>query len=120
VAGVDPAGLLHGRAVTPNVHAISEHYVSLENFSADGEVSGDTGHHPLFGSEVNNFIERESQQGFGLDQARRSVLKMAPTLAMTSAGRQAHISSTMRSRTAPVSAMTESSILRTSPRWELR
>ena len=75
--GGDPAGLLYGRAVTPNSHALAERYALLEDFSTNEELS-DTGHHALFGGVVNDFIERESQQGYGLDQAPRLSLEDVP------------------------------------------
>lgn len=35
----DPSLTLFGRAVTPNHHALSERFVTLDNFYADGEIS---------------------------------------------------------------------------------
>ena len=64
--GGDPAGLMYGRPVTPNAHALAEQYALLTNFYDQEEVS-DTGHQAAMGAAVNDWTMRFSQQAYGTD-----------------------------------------------------
>jgi DNA-binding beta-propeller fold protein YncE len=68
--GGDPSLVMYPNAVTPNAHALANRYVTLTNFYADEEVS-DTGHQVLMGSQANDWVQRLSQQAYGLDGAPR-------------------------------------------------
>ncbi|MDQ6748789.1 MAG: bifunctional YncE family protein/alkaline phosphatase family protein, partial [Candidatus Dormibacteraeota bacterium] len=68
--GGDPAGLLYGRPITPNTHALAEKYALLTNFYDQEELS-DTGHQAAMGASVNDWTMRFSQQAYGTDFAPR-------------------------------------------------
>lgn len=61
----DPAYLMYGRQITPNTHAIAERSALLANFYSDEEVS-DTGHAAVMGGVANDFLQRTTQQSYGL------------------------------------------------------
>jgi len=72
--GDEPGGLaandMYPRSVTPNAHALAERFGLMESFYADEEVS-DTGHQVVMGSVANDWVQRLSQQAYGLDGAPR-------------------------------------------------
>ena len=68
--GGAPENLLYGRPVTPNTHALADRYALLQAYYADEEVS-DTGHQAAMGAEANDWVERFTQQSYGLDGAPR-------------------------------------------------
>jgi len=74
VLGDEPGGsannLMYPRAVTPNVHALAERFGLLQAFYSNEEVS-DTGHQATMGSVANDWVQRLSQQAYGLDGAPR-------------------------------------------------
>ena len=53
----DTSLLLFGRPVTPNLHAIADQFVLLDNFYVDAEVSAD-GHNWSTASYANDFVEK--------------------------------------------------------------
>ncbi|MBI3665363.1 MAG: bifunctional YncE family protein/alkaline phosphatase family protein [Acidobacteria bacterium] len=53
----DPKLVFYGRDVTPNHHALAEHYVLLDNFHTGGAISFD-GHHWLMQGFVSDYVER--------------------------------------------------------------
>ena len=53
----DPKLVMYGREVTPNHHALAEHYVLLDNFYTGGAISFD-GHQWLMQSFVSDYVER--------------------------------------------------------------
>lgn len=53
----DPRFLHYGREVTPNIHALAEQYVLLDNFYATGAISFD-GHQWLMMAFVSDYTER--------------------------------------------------------------
>ena len=53
----DPSLVLFGRDVTPNVHALAEEFVLLDNFYADAEVSAD-GHNWSTAAYATDFTEK--------------------------------------------------------------
>ncbi len=64
--GGSPAGLIYGRPITPNAHALADRFGLLQSFYGDEEVS-DTGHQIVMGSVSNDWVERISQQAYGID-----------------------------------------------------
>jgi len=68
--GGSRAGLLYGRAITPNTHALAERFVLLQRFFAVEDVS-DTGHQAAMAGVTNDWVERFAQQAYGLDGAPR-------------------------------------------------
>lgn len=68
--GGTPDGLLYGRQITPNAHTLAEQHALLTNFYADEEVS-DTGHQAVMGGEANDWVQRFTEQSYGLDGAPR-------------------------------------------------
>jgi len=72
--GDQPGGsannLMYPRAVTPNAHALADRFGLLEAFYSNEEVS-DTGHQAAMGSVANDWVQRLSQQAYGLDGAPR-------------------------------------------------
>jgi len=63
-------GLFYGRNTTPNTHRLAERYALLQNFNSTEEVS-DTGHQAIMGSVPNDWVQRFTQQSYGLDGAPR-------------------------------------------------
>ena len=61
----DPALVMYPQAITPNTHAIAARSALLGNFYSDEEVS-DTGHAAVTGGVANDFLERTTQQSYGL------------------------------------------------------
>ncbi len=53
----DPKLVMYGRQITPNHHALAEHYVLLDNFHTGGAISFD-GHHWLMQGFVSDYVER--------------------------------------------------------------
>ncbi len=53
----DPKLVMYGRAVTPNHHALAEHYVLLDNFYTGGAISFD-GHQWIQQAFVSDYVER--------------------------------------------------------------
>ncbi len=66
--GGSPTGLLYGRTITPNTHALAERFGLLQSYYDDEEVS-DTGHQVVMGSVPNDWVERVTQQAYGADVA---------------------------------------------------
>ncbi len=66
--GGSPAGLLYGRQITPNTHALAERFGLLQAYYDNEEVS-DTGHQVVMGSVPNDWVERVTQQAYGADGA---------------------------------------------------
>jgi hypothetical protein len=60
----DPSLVLFGREVTPNAHALAEHYVTLDNFYCDAEVSAD-GHNWSMGAYATDFVEKIWPPNYG-------------------------------------------------------
>ena len=69
----DPSLTLFGRKVTPNAHAISEQFVTLDNLYADGEVSVD-GHSWSNAAYASDYNEKTWPSNY----ADRSDVKPAP------------------------------------------
>ncbi len=61
----DPGLVMYPRAITPNTHAVAERSALLGNFYSDEEVS-DTGHAAAMGGVANDFLQRTTQQSYGL------------------------------------------------------
>jgi len=61
---------MYPQAITPNTHAIALRSALLGNFYSDEEVS-DTGHAAVMGGVANDFLERATQQSYGLGGTRR-------------------------------------------------
>ena len=53
----DPKLVMYGREITPNHHALAEHYVLLDNFYTGGAISFD-GHQWLMQAFVSDYVER--------------------------------------------------------------
>ena len=53
----DPKLVMYGRDVTPNHHALSEQFVTLDNFHTGGAISFD-GHQWLMQAFVSDYVER--------------------------------------------------------------
>jgi len=66
--GGSPVGLLYGKAITPNTHALAERFGLLQSYYDNEEVS-DTGHQVVMGSVPNDWVERVTQQAYGADGA---------------------------------------------------
>jgi len=60
-----PGLAMYPQAITPNTHAIAARSVLLGNFYSDEEVS-DTGHAAVMGGVANDFLQRTTQQSYGL------------------------------------------------------
>jgi YVTN family beta-propeller protein len=56
-ANGDTSLVLFGEHVTPNQHAISREFVTLDNFYVDGEVSSD-GHNWSMGAYANDYLDK--------------------------------------------------------------
>ncbi len=75
----DPKLTMYGRDVTPNHHALAEHYVLLDNFYTGGAISFD-GHQWLMQGFVSDYVERAfaaSPRGYAYNMA--DALVVAPT-----------------------------------------
>jgi len=78
-ANGDPKLVMYGRDITPNHHALAEHYVVLDNFYAGGAISFD-GHHWLMQAFVSDYVERAfagSPRGYAWNMS--DSLTVAPT-----------------------------------------
>jgi YVTN family beta-propeller protein len=78
-ANGDPKLCMYGRDITPNHHALAEHYVVLDNFSTGGAISFD-GHDWLMQAFVSDYVERAfaaSPRGYAWNLA--DALVVAPT-----------------------------------------
>jgi YVTN family beta-propeller protein len=78
-ANGDPKLCMYGRDITPNHHALAEHYVVLDNFYASGAVSFD-GHHWLMQAFASDYVERAlsaSPRGYAYNMS--DSLTVAPT-----------------------------------------
>jgi YVTN family beta-propeller protein len=67
----DPKLCVYGRDVTPNHHALAEHYVLLDNFHTGGAISFD-GHQWLMQAFVSDYVERafaSSPRGYAWNMA---------------------------------------------------
>jgi len=60
----DPNLVLFGEKVTPNQHAITRHFVLLDNFYVDGEVSAD-GHNWTMGAYATDYLEKNWPTSYG-------------------------------------------------------
>lgn len=60
----DTSLLLFGRHYTPNLHAIAEQFVLLDNFYCDAEVSAD-GHNWSMGAYATDFLEKQWPTSYG-------------------------------------------------------
>jgi DNA-binding beta-propeller fold protein YncE len=60
----DASLTLFGRDVTPNLHAIAEQFVLLDNFYVDGEVSAD-GHNWTMGAYATDYNEKTWPTSYG-------------------------------------------------------
>ena len=76
--GGDPGLAMYPQQLTPNAHGIASQFVTLTNFYADEEVS-DTAHQVLMGSESNDWVQRLSQQAYGLDGTPRQGAELGNT-----------------------------------------
>ena len=75
----DPNLCMYGRDVTPNHHALAEHFVVLDNFYTGGAISFD-GHQWLMQAFVSDYVERAfaaSPRGYAWNMA--DALTVAPT-----------------------------------------
>lgn len=68
--GGAPALAMYPRAITPNAHALAERFGLLQNFNSVEERS-DTGHQAVMGSVANDWVQRLTQQSYGLHGAPR-------------------------------------------------
>jgi len=73
--GGAPQNVLYPRAVTPNTHALAERYALMQAYYADEEVS-DTGHQAAMGAGANDWVQRFTQQAYGLDGAPRQGVEL--------------------------------------------
>ncbi len=67
----DPKLCVYGRDVTPNHHALAEHFVLLDNFHTGGAISFD-GHQWLMQAFVSDYVERAfaaSPRGYAWNMA---------------------------------------------------
>lgn len=68
----DPALTEFGKALTPNIHKLSNQFVTLDNFYTDGEVS-DSGHQWATSGKSNDYSEKtwmpdySGRKGYGVD-----------------------------------------------------
>lgn len=60
----DTSLLLFGKRITPNHHALAEHFVLLDNFYVDGEVSAD-GHNWSMGAYATDYMEKNWPTSYG-------------------------------------------------------
>ena len=60
----DPNLVLFGKEVTPNLHALAEQFVLLDNFYVDGEVSAD-GHNWTMGAYATDYLEKNWPTSYG-------------------------------------------------------
>jgi YVTN family beta-propeller protein len=60
----DTSLLLFGRHVTPNHHSLVDHFVLLDNFYVDGEVSAD-GHNWSMGAYATDYMEKNWPTSYG-------------------------------------------------------
>ena len=60
----DTSLLLFGRHVTPNHHSLVDHFVLLDNFYVDGEVSAD-GHNWSLGGYATDYLEKTWPTSYG-------------------------------------------------------
>jgi YVTN family beta-propeller protein len=60
----DTSLLLFGQKITPNLHAIVNHYVLLDNFYCDAEVSAD-GHNWSMGAYATDYLEKTWPSSYG-------------------------------------------------------
>ncbi|ACU05153.1 40-residue YVTN family beta-propeller repeat protein [Pedobacter heparinus DSM 2366] len=60
----DPKLCLFPEKVTPNIHALAEEYVLLDNFYVDAEVSAD-GHNWSMGAYANDYVEKTWPTQYG-------------------------------------------------------
>jgi YVTN family beta-propeller protein len=58
-ANGDPSLVLFGRDVTPNAHQLAEHFVTMDNYYADAEVSVQ-GHAWTAGAYSNDYVEKNT------------------------------------------------------------
>ncbi len=67
----DPKLVMYGRPITPNHHALAEHYVLLDNFYTGGAISFD-GHQWLMQAFVSDYVERafaSSPRGYAWNES---------------------------------------------------
>lgn len=60
----DTSLVLFGKEVTPNLHALTEQFVLLDNFYVDGEVSAD-GHNWTMGAYATDYLEKNWPSSYG-------------------------------------------------------
>lgn len=60
----DTSLVLFGKNVTPNLHALAEQFVLLDNFYVDGEVSAD-GHNWTMGAYATDYLEKNWPTSYG-------------------------------------------------------
>lgn len=60
----DTSLLLFGRRITPNHHSLADHFVLLDNFYVDGEVSAD-GHNWCMGAYATDYMEKNWPTSYG-------------------------------------------------------
>jgi YVTN family beta-propeller protein len=60
----DPNLVLFGKDVTPNLHAVAQQFVLLDNFYVDGEVSAD-GHNWTMGAYGTDYLEKNWPTSYG-------------------------------------------------------
>jgi hypothetical protein len=70
----DTSLLLFGRPITPNHHSLADHFVLLDNFYVDGEVSAD-GHNWSMGAYATDYMEKNWPTSYG----RRGKGAVGPT-----------------------------------------
>lgn len=56
--------VLFGKEITPNLHALAEKFVLLDNFYVDGEVSAD-GHNWTMGAYATDYLEKNWPTSYG-------------------------------------------------------
>jgi len=60
----DTTLVLFGKKITPNLHAIAQQFVLLDNFYVDGEVSAD-GHNWSMGAYATDYLEKNWPTSYG-------------------------------------------------------
>ena len=60
----DPNLVLFGKNITPNLHALAQQFVLLDNFYVDGEVSAD-GHNWTMGAYATDYLEKNWPSSYG-------------------------------------------------------
>ena len=60
----DTSLVLFGKNITPNLHALAEQFVLLDNFYVDGEVSAD-GHNWTMGAYATDYLEKNWPSSYG-------------------------------------------------------